>query len=87
MMFSIRSNWLFSSLLAALVCLALPGSRAAHAQEATKGLSPKEANRLPAPEGPFVLTLRAYWPNTTPLSILDGSWQPPGMVRIERLAK
>jgi hypothetical protein len=41
----------------------------------------KEANWLPAPEGPFALTLRMYWPNTSPPSILDGTWQPPAVVR------
>jgi hypothetical protein len=39
----------------------------------------KEANWLPAPEGPFALTLRIYWPNTKPPSILDGTWQPPAI--------
>jgi len=40
----------------------------------------KEANWLPAPEGPFVLTLRLYWPNTTPPSISDGTWKPPVVI-------
>ncbi len=39
----------------------------------------KEANWLPAPEGPFALTMRMYWPNTNPPSILDGTWKPPGV--------
>jgi len=43
----------------------------------------REANWLPAPEGPFALTLRIYWPNTEPPSILDGTWQPPGVVRVD----
>jgi hypothetical protein len=43
----------------------------------------KEANWLPAPEGPFALILRMYWPNTKPPSILDGTWQPPGVVRLD----
>ena len=42
----------------------------------------KEANWLPAPEGLFAPTLRLYWPNTTPPSILDGTWQPPGLVKV-----
>jgi hypothetical protein len=41
----------------------------------------REANWLPAPQGPFSLCLRLYWPNTTPPSILDGSWQPPGVIK------
>ena len=34
----------------------------------------REANWLPAPEGPFSLYIRAYWGEEP---ILDGSWQPP----------
>jgi hypothetical protein len=37
----------------------------------------KQANWLPAPAAPFALTLRMYWPNQKPPSILDGSWSPP----------
>lgn len=32
-----------------------------------------EANWLPAPDGPFALALRIYWPDQ---AILDGVWQP-----------
>lgn len=41
----------------------------------------KEQNWLPAPAAPFALTLRMYWPNKTPPSILDGSWGPPPVVK------
>ena len=41
----------------------------------------KEQNWLPAPTAPFALSLRMYWPNKTPPSILDGSWGPPPVVR------
>jgi len=37
----------------------------------------REANWLPAPNGPFVLMLRLYWPKEHPPSILDGTWKPP----------
>lgn len=37
----------------------------------------KQANWLPAPNGPFALMLRMYWPTETPPSILDGTWKPP----------
>jgi hypothetical protein len=33
----------------------------------------KEANWLPAPDGPFALALRIYWPEQ---DVLDGSWEP-----------
>jgi len=33
----------------------------------------KESNWLPAPDGPFLLALRIYWPEQ---DILDGKWEP-----------
>ena len=38
----------------------------------------RETNWLPAPEGPFVLMLRTYWPKA---AILNGSWSPPPVTR------
>lgn len=37
------------------------------------------ANWLPAPEGPFYLVMRIYWPEQ---AALDGSWIPPSVQRI-----
>ncbi len=34
----------------------------------------REANWLPAPEGPFTLVLRLYWPKP---DALNGTWKPP----------
>jgi len=45
----------------------------------------KEANWLPAPNGPIYLVIRLYWPKTTAPSILpagEGTWQPPGVKRV-----
>jgi len=39
----------------------------------------KEANWLPAPNGPFVLMMRLYWPKENPPSLLDGTWKPPAV--------
>jgi hypothetical protein len=42
----------------------------------------KEANWLPAPDGPIYMVMRLYWPKDTPPSILppgEGSWQPPAV--------
>ena len=42
----------------------------------------KEANWLPAPDGPIYLVMRLYWPKDTPPSILPagtGTWQPPAI--------
>ncbi len=41
----------------------------------------KEANWLPAPNGPFVLMMRLYWPKENPPSLLDGTWKPPSVTR------
>lgn len=38
-----------------------------------------EANWLPAPAGPFTITLRYYWPRP---ALLDGSWQSPQPQRV-----
>jgi hypothetical protein len=43
----------------------------------------KEANWLPAPSGEFKLVLRVYGPSKTPPTILDGSWVPPAVKRLE----
>lgn len=45
----------------------------------------KESNWLPAPKGKFILMLRMYWPNSTPPTILDGSWKIPA-VKAEQAA-
>ena len=43
----------------------------------------KEANWLPAPAGPFNLTMRLYAPK---LEALTGQWNPPAVERIEQKA-
>ncbi len=43
----------------------------------SKPTDPEEqANWLPAPEGPFSLYLRAYWPDD---AIIDQTWAPPAV--------
>ncbi len=44
----------------------------------------KESNWLPAAAGEFSVTLRVYWPKET---MLDGSWKPPAIRRVEGTAK
>ena len=41
-----------------------------------------ESNWLPAPEGEFIPMLRMYWPKEKAPSILNGSWVPPRVVRV-----
>jgi hypothetical protein len=43
----------------------------------------KEANWLPAPKGAFKLVMRIYSPTEKPPSILDGSWAPPPVTRVQ----
>ena len=43
----------------------------------------REANWLPAAEGEFSVTMRIYWPKDTPPSIIDGSWKPPAVTKIQ----
>lgn len=46
----------------------------------------KEANWLPAPDGPIYLVMRLYWPRTALPSILPpgaSSWSPPGVIAAE----
>jgi len=43
----------------------------------------KQSNWLPAPDGDFILMLRLYWnPDTSP-TVLNGSWNPPPVVRVK----
>jgi hypothetical protein len=46
----------------------------------------KEANWLPAPDGPIYMVMRLYWPKDTPPSILppgEGTWKPPAVVQAQ----
>ncbi|WP_152223653.1 DUF1254 domain-containing protein [Pseudomonas sp. SCB32] len=43
----------------------------------------KEANWLPAPKGEFIPMMRMYWPKESGLSILDGTWTPPQIYKVE----
>ncbi len=42
----------------------------------------KEANWLPAPKGEFIPMLRMYWPKDSSPSIINGSWTPPPVIRV-----
>ncbi len=41
--------------------------------------SAEKANWLPAPEGPFYVVLRMYWPKQ---AALEGAWTPPPIIRL-----
>jgi hypothetical protein len=38
----------------------------------------KESNWLPAPNGPFLMVMRLYWPKP---EVLDGTWKQPPLER------
>ena len=40
----------------------------------------KETNWVPAPEGPFSLYIRCYWPEQ---AVLDGTWMPPQVQKVK----
>ena len=61
------------------------GSLTLYIQKDSPGKA-KEANWLPAPDGPIYLVMRLYWPKEMPPSILppgEGSWNPPGLKRVQ----
>jgi len=58
------------------------GSLTLYIQKDSPGKA-KEANWLPAPNGPVYLVMRLYWPKEVPPSILpagEGTWKPPGIL-------
>ena len=58
------------------------GSLTIYIQNKTPGKA-NEPNWLPAPDAPFYVLLRLYWPKETPPSILPpgaGTWNPPGIL-------
>lgn len=58
------------------------GSITIYIQKTSPGKA-KEANWLPAPDGPIYLVMRLYWPKTEVPSILppgEGTWKAPGVV-------
>jgi hypothetical protein len=60
------------------------GSLTVYIQNKSPGAD-RESNWLPAPDGLIYLVMRLYWPKTTPPSILplgEGTWAPPGVVRV-----
>lgn len=58
------------------------GSLDIYIQHASPGKD-KETNWLPAPNGDFNVTLRMYWPTDKKPSILDASWKPSAIRRVQ----
>jgi hypothetical protein len=58
------------------------GSLTLYLQHASPGKG-KEANWLPAPKGDFIPMLRMVWPKEQSPSIIDGTWTPPKVERVQ----
>lgn len=54
------------------------GSLTLYVQNASPGAD-REANWLPAPEGPFIAVMRLYWPKP---AAIDGQWSAPALKRV-----
>jgi hypothetical protein len=63
------------------------GSLTVYIQKDSPGKD-KEANWLPAPNGPMFIVMRMYWPKTEAPSVYPlgkGAWQPPAVVPVGNL--
>jgi Protein of unknown function (DUF1214) len=61
------------------------GSLTLYIQKDSPGAD-KESNWLPSPNDTIYLAMRLYWPKETPPSILppgEGTWKPPGIVKVK----
>ncbi len=61
------------------------GSLTIYVQNKSPGKA-KEANWLPAPDGPIYMVMRLYWPKVEPPSVLpagEGTWKPPQIVAVK----
>lgn len=61
------------------------GSLTLYIQKDSPGKA-KEANWLPAPDGPIYLVMRLYWPKSDAPSILPpgaGTWSPPSLKQVQ----
>ncbi|WP_339749442.1 DUF1254 domain-containing protein [uncultured Rubinisphaera sp.] len=61
------------------------GSLTIYIQKDSPGAD-KESNWLPAPDDLIYIAMRLYWPKTEAPSILpagEGSWKPPGIVKVK----
>ncbi|MET4156436.1 hypothetical protein ABIC08_008569 [Bradyrhizobium sp. RT9b] len=78
------NRYLINSPMLPNMKLGADGSLTIYIQNKSPGAD-KEANWLPAPDGPIYVVMRLYWPKTTPPSILpagEGTWKPPVLKRV-----
>jgi hypothetical protein len=78
------NRYLINSPMLASMKTGTDGSLTLYVQNKSPGAE-KEANWLPAPNGPIYLVMRLYWPKTEPPSVLppgSGTWRPPAVKRV-----
>jgi hypothetical protein len=76
------NRYLLNSPMLPLMKKNADGSLTLYIQKDSPGKD-KEANWLPAPNGPIYLVMRLYWPKETSPSILppgSGTWKPPAVM-------
>mgnify|MGYP001035781278 FL=1 len=79
------NRYLMNSPMLAAMKKNADGSLTLYIQKDSPGKD-KEANWLPAPDGPIYMVMRLYWPKSTPPSILppdEVSWKPPAVLQAQ----
>jgi hypothetical protein len=80
------NRYLINSPMLPQMKLNADGSLTIYIQKNSPGAD-KEANWLPAPDGPIYIVMRLYWPKTEAPSILpagEGAWKPPAIVAVSK---
>jgi hypothetical protein len=72
------NRYLINSTMLPTLKLDPDGSLPIYIQKDSPG-SDKEANWLPAPDGPIYMVMRCYWPKQ---AVLDGQWKLPPITRL-----
>jgi hypothetical protein len=73
------NRYLINSPMLPQLKLDADGGLTLHIQHESPGAE-KESNWLPAPNGPFFMAMRLYWPKA---EALDGRWTAPTAVRVD----
>lgn len=73
-------RYLINSSMLPLLKKDADGGVTIHIQAQSPGKG-RESNWLPAPDGPFMVTMRYYWPKP---ALLDGKWVTPEIERVAR---
>jgi hypothetical protein len=71
------NRYLINSTMLPQLVKGADGSVTLYVQNASPG-EDREPNWLPAPNGPFWLAMRLYWPKET---ALDGTWKAPAITK------